>query len=191
MKKLLAALVFLVACGCGSPQKYDAPPPNPVVDNSLSMEIVVTGPMGNVWMGTGHVVDSETILTAGHVLDGADKVKLVFPNSLTVNVTELPRMVSTELDLGAINYLSETPQVTVGKVRVGDPVCYYPAVPDRGQKCGKVLGVDEGKNGLRITNDVVPGNSGSALFNEKDELVGVITAYNPLLGGGYATPISF
>lgn len=186
MKKILAALLLTIACTCGSPQRFVEPPPDPVADDPLAMKIIVTKGEATYW-GTGYVVDSETVLTAGHVLENAETVKFAFPNSITVDVTELPRIVVPDLDLGAVNYLSETSSVTLGEVHVGDKVCYFPAAPVRGEKCGWVVEAESGYAGIKITNDVVPGNSGSALFNQKHELVGVVVTYNPLLGGGAAT----
>lgn len=193
MKKLLLLLVFVIACNCSSAPKPDVVPPDPIVDDERAMTIKVKCE-GRTWFGSGYVVDRETILTAGHVLtcDVDPDIYLLFPNSNPVG-PGYEYLVVPELDVGAVHYYNDKPEKMLAEVlpEVGERLCFYPAYPERGQKCGEVLISLPGDGGIYVTNNIVPGNSGSVVFNSKDEVVGVVVTYNPILGGGGVTGLTF
>lgn len=189
MKKFLMSLLFCIACNCSKPPA----PPVPIVpveDDERAVKLVVNCD-GSVWYGSGYITDHETTITAGHVLDcpNPPEVVLVSPRSF-VDLTEYPKLVLEDLDIGAINYGEDVTPVVIGDITVGDRVCYYPGFPERGKKCGYVLEVEPDKaGGVMTTASVVPGNSGALVFNDKGEAVGVVVAYNPLFGLGYITKL--
>lgn len=194
MKKLLLLLLLVIACNCSVPPRQFTPLPDPIIDDERAMTVKVKCE-GRTWFGSGYVVDTETILTAGHVLacDSKPRLFLLFPGSIPVEVTESNTLVIPELDIGAIQYLNDKPEKMLSGVlpEVGERVCFYPAYPERGQKCGEVLISLPGDGGIYVTNNIVPGNSGSVVFNSKDEVVGVVVTYNPILGGGGVTGLTF
>lgn len=187
MKKLLMILLLVVACTCGGVQRKSEPPPDPVIDDAHAMLIKVKCGKDR-WVGTGYTVDSETVITAGHVLacDTKPDVYLVFPNSMPVDVTELDHVVAEDFDIGLIHYKSNAPDLELALVEPGEQVCFFPANPVRGQQCGLVIESEIGGGGILMTNTVKHGNSGSALFNSKGQIVGVVVAID-FTGFGRAT----
>lgn len=187
---LLILLLLLSAC-CGAPQPPDAGPPDPVIDDPRSVLIRKECPDNTAWVGTGYRLDFETVATANHVIMCSKNKTYgpydIEPTKLELNgadITALEKMGSDELDLGFIHYYSGDEPVVIGTVTGGDRVCIYPATPKRGQVCGYVFSNDPGHEGVVMFMEVVGGNSGSVIFNQKDEAVGVVTSRDFLFSYG-------
>ena len=163
-------------------------------------------------IGTGVViVDKGTILTNLHVVQGAEKVKVVFFDGLETEATVVGMQPENDLavlqaktipdDLFAAT-LRSTADLAVGDqvVAVGFPFGIGPSVSSgvvsglkrefRSPEGGKVL-----SNLIQFDAAANPGNSGGPLVTADGEVVGIVTAIlNPtrqrvFVGIGFAVPI--
>ena len=134
------------------------------------------------WRGSGVITGRHTILTANHVADCASGISAIFVETVDGDVYEaLVKVQAEDHDIAKIVTEEELPGYAFKfgpRPEVGDLVCSESASPIRSRKCGKVSGVLEKPSNvdLKIGVHVVQGNSGSGLFNSRDELVGIVTA---------------
>jgi serine protease Do len=157
-------------------------------------------------LGSGVIVSPDGyILTASHVVEGADKVKV----SLASGERDFDAKVvgtdpATDVAVLKIEAKNNLPVVPIGdsdKLEVGDTVLAIgnPFAVGQTVTMGIVSGV--GRNGLGITGyenfiqtdaAINPGNSGGALVDAEGRLVGVNTAILSKTGGsmgiGFAVP---
>ena len=160
-------------------------------------------------LGAGVIVNrAGTILTAFHVVDGAETVEVSF-----VDGTSSTAWISSADAANDIAVLQPergpeviVPAVLGGGAQVGDaayavghPLGYVASLSS-----GVISGLDrsaKGENGRRIDGliqfdtAVNPGNSGGPLLNRAGQVIGIVTALaNPLrdgyfIGVGFAVPI--
>jgi|ERR1051326_4710025 serine protease Do len=157
-------------------------------------------------LGSGVIVSSDGyILTASHVVEGADKVKVALASGerefeAKVIGTDPP----TDVAVLKIEVKHNLPVIPIGdsdKLEVGDAVLAIgnPFAVGQTVTMGIVSGV--GRNGLGITGyenfiqtdaAINPGNSGGALVDAEGRLVGINTAILSRTGGnmgiGFAVP---
>jgi S1-C subfamily serine protease len=159
--------------------------------------------------GTGVIANADgTVLTALHVVDGADAIKVTFADgteSAAVVAGTDPKQDIATLTPGK---LPETvvPAVLGGGLAVGDDVVAIgnPLGLTVSTTSGVVSGLDRvlsvGKSGdisglIQFDAAVNPGSSGGPLINDRGEVVGIIVALaNPtdagtFIGIGFAVPI--
>jgi serine protease Do len=162
---------------------------------------------GFVWDREGHVV------TNNHVVDGADKIEVVFSDGTTVPGTVVGTDPDSDLavvkvDLPAADLypvqLADSTQVKVGQlaVAIGNPFGL-----ENTMTMGIVsalerslpVGSEDGARSLYTIPDVIqtdapinPGNSGGVLVNDRGEVIGVTSAIiSPVrasAGIGFAVP---
>lgn len=163
-------------------------------------------------VGTGVVIiDKGVILTNLHVVNGADRIKVVFFDGLEANATITG--VQSENDL-AVLQASKIPDDLIaatmrstGDLAPGDKVLAvgYPfgigpsasggIVSGLGRVFRSPEGKQEMKNLIQFDAAANPGNSGGPLVTMDGEVVGIVTAIlNPtsartFLGIGFAVPI--
>jgi S1-C subfamily serine protease len=160
-------------------------------------------------VGTGVVINAEgAILTAHHVVAGADKIEVTFADG-TVGIAQIVSE-QPENDI-AVLQANSTPEVIVpavmgGGVSVGDEA--YAVGHPLGLVGSMSAGVVSGLNrSIPLTEEssldgliqfdaaVNPGNSGGPLLNRNGQVVGIVTALaNPsqqgfFVGIGFAVPI--
>ena len=183
MRRFLIGLLFAAAC-CGGAQK--PPAPEPVKDDERAV-LIHHWCGDSEWLGTGYIMDDQSIATAAHVVTcqgaPADKVQIDFRG---LHLTPEEVVALPEIDVAALRFGSDYPPVTLGVAEPGEQVCYFPAAPTRGQKCGFVITVDGGLGGLMFFPAAEHGNSGSVLFNQKGEAVGILQAIDNLFTYGFA-----
>jgi serine protease Do len=132
--------------------------------------------------GSGVVVDSDgLILTAAHVVDGADEVEVVFPNGKQVRGTVLGTNFSKDIGMVRINEEGDWPHVELGTsddleagswvVAMGHSEGFDPArTPPL--RFGRVVSTGPG-NFLTTDCTLIGGDSGGPLFDLDGKLVGI------------------
>jgi serine protease Do len=156
-------------------------------------------------LGSGVIVSADGyILTASHVVEGADKVKVALAGEREFEAkvigTDPPTDVAV-LKIDAKNNLPVIPLADSDKLEVGDVVLAFgnPFAVGQTVTMGIVSGV--GRSGLGITGyenfiqtdaAINRGNSGGALVDAEGRLVGINTAILSPTGGnmgiGFAVP---
>jgi serine protease Do len=159
-------------------------------------------------LGSGVIVSPDGyILTASHVVEGADKVKVSLASGerdfdAKVVGTDPPTDVAV-LKIEAKHNLPVIPIADSDQLEVGDTVLAIgnPFAVGQTVTMGIVSGV--GRNGLGITGyenfiqtdaAINPGNSGGALVDAEGRLIGINTAILSKTGGsmgiGFAVPVN-
>lgn len=134
-----------------------------------------------IWYGTGVAIDSDHVITAGHVANDLGmmcsfqvetwrgETRFMFVKHLdTANDLAL-----LELSLGEKPLVDEHVRFGV-KPRIGDIVCAATSHPMHMRKCGEVQPYSDTPGDIHFGVVVEPGNSGSGLYNEDGELVGIV-----------------
>jgi serine protease Do len=157
-------------------------------------------------LGSGVIVDPKGfILTANHVIQGADEIKVTLYDKREFT----GKIVGTDAmtDIGVIKIDADNlPTIKMGdssKLRVGDSVLAIGTPYGLSQTVtrGIVSAVGRANVGIADYEDFIqtdaainPGNSGGALVNVRGELVGINTAIFSTSGGyqgiGFAVPTS-
>jgi len=162
---------------------------------------------GFVWDTNGHIV------TNNHVIDGADKINVTFPDGTTVPATVVGADPNSDLavikvDVSAAELkpvvVGDSTAVRVGQlaVAIGNPfgldntmtVGFISALdrslPSTGRRTG--MGTYAIPDIIQTDAAINPGNSGGVLLSEKGELIGVTAAIaSPVrasAGIGFAVP---
>ena len=162
--------------------------------------------------GTGVIVNGDgTILTARHVINGADAIKVTFadgtPSAVTIVATDpvndiavlapttLPSVVVPAV-LGRADRLNVGDQV----VAIGNPLgLTYSTTAGVVSGLNRRIAVPDGPTGANLIQfdaAVNPGSSGGPLVNGRGETVGIVVALaNPtkagtFIGIGFAVPIA-
>lgn len=152
---------------------------------STSSELVSTG--------TGFFISEDIIATNSHIVAEKKDIKIL------INETEIPATVLVKdnvndlallkIQLRTKEYtLTEPNSVNVGDVRdmkEGDAVFSigYPLVTELGKRAkisegiiNSISGVQDDPRMFQISVPIQPGNSGSPLFNNRGEVIGIITS---------------
>jgi serine protease Do len=158
-------------------------------------------------LGSGVIVSSDGfILTANHVVDGADEIKVsVADNKKPFSAKVIGKDEATDVAILKID-ADNLPAITLAdsdQLEVGDVVLAIGNPFNVGQTVtmGVVSGL--GRNGLGISHyedfiqtdaAINPGNSGGALVDAEGRLIGINTAIRTETGGyqgiGYAVPVN-
>ena len=157
-------------------------------------------------LGSGVIVDADGyILTANHVIQGADEIKVTLSDKREFK----GRIVGSDImtDIGVVKIdAKDLPSVKMGdssKLRVGETVLAIGSPYGLSQTVtmGIVSAVGRANVGIADYEDFIqtdaainPGNSGGALVNVRGELIGINTAIFSTSGGyqgiGFAVPTS-
>ncbi|MFC6017533.1 S1C family serine protease [Plantactinospora solaniradicis] len=159
-------------------------------------------------IGTGVIVNADgTILTAAHVVDGADKVTVTYADGTESTAVVASADARQDVATLAPATLPETlvPAVLGGGTAVGDDVVAIgnPLGLTASTTSGVVSGLNrEARSGaaeisglIQFDAAVNPGSSGGPLANDRGQVVGVVVALaNPteagtFIGIGFAVPI--
>lgn len=135
------------------------------------------------WWGSGVMIDSYHVLTAQHVVNCDNKTHRVgifvkFINNEIVEVEVDKQNMFSDMALlrrpdNKKFGIAVKPPV-ISKAEYMDKLCAAFAYPVRKQSCGYVTEV-KGDH-ILTTHTIVHGNSGSGVFNEKGELIGLVDA---------------
>jgi serine protease Do len=157
-------------------------------------------------LGSGVIVDADGyILTANHVIQGADEIKVTLSDKREFKGKIVGSDIMTDIGVVKID-AKDLPSVKMGdsaKLRVGETVLAIGSPYGLSQTVtmGIVSAVGRANVGIADYEDFIqtdaainPGNSGGALVNVKGELVGINTAIFSTSGGyqgiGFAVPTS-
>jgi S1-C subfamily serine protease len=163
----------------------------------------------SVGTGAGVVVNaSGAVLTALHVVDGAEGVQVRFAEGTVAEAQVRTRRAEDDIAVLTVDRLPEVvvPAVLGGGAQVGQEVIAvgHPFGLSRSVSAGVVSGLDRSVrldgggelDGLiQFDAAVNPGNSGGPLLNEAGQVVGIVTGLaNPadqsfFVGIGFAVPI--
>jgi S1-C subfamily serine protease len=161
-------------------------------------------------LGSGVVVNADgSVLTALHVVDGADRIQVEFGDGTQAAARVTAGRPEHDIAVLAVDRLPEVvvPAVLAGPPPVGDAVFAVgnPLGLQRSLTAGVVSAVDRtiaaprgpALGGLiQFDAAVNPGNSGGPLLNRAGQVVGIVTALaNPanqdfFVGVGFAVPIA-
>jgi len=157
-------------------------------------------------LGSGVIVDADGyILTANHVIQGADEIKVTLSDKREFKGKIVGSDIMTDIGVVKID-AKDLPSVKMGdsaKLRVGETVLAIGSPYGLSQTVtmGIVSAVGRANVGIADYEDFIqtdaainPGNSGGALVNVRGELVGINTAIFSTSGGyqgiGFAVPTS-
>lgn len=157
-------------------------------------------------LGSGVIVNADGyILTANHVIQGADEIKVTLSDKREFKGRIVGNDIMTDIGVVKID-AKDLPSVKMGdsaKLRVGETVLAIGSPYGLSQTVtmGIVSAVGRANVGIADYEDFIqtdaainPGNSGGALVNVKGELVGINTAIFSTSGGyqgiGFAVPTS-
>lgn len=193
---IVLLLGLLVNASCAHASRLDPSGPDAHYDAAVEITALCALPDGRqvAWYGSGVIVDATHLLTAGHVAE-TEGLPCVFTAELSNGKTHLVRplhvLASSDVDLATMEILSFVETFPAQPVRygpaprLGDGVCTATAHPRREYKCGQVMRSKGSQPGdIRINFVVEPGNSGSALYNARGELVGIVVHTYPNRGNG-------
>lgn len=202
----LAVMGLLVLAACSSCAAMSSHVRTPVQQHNAAVEIRIAclglagdDPGLSMYHGSGVIIDGHRILTAAHVVTCHEGVMV----KLTVNPGEgkeyeatVDRLVDG-VDVARISVkenLAEyfSPVVIGPRPQLGDTVCTASAVPRVIWRCGLVQ-VPDADGLIKLDMVVEHGQSGSALYDSKGRLVGIVVQWFPTEGGehhgGKAEPL--
>jgi S1-C subfamily serine protease len=181
-----------------------------ILPSIVAIETKSASPRGHgEGFGTGVVVHANgTILTAFHVIDGAESIRVTFRDGTKSRAAVAASDPDNDTAVLALARLPEVvvPAVLGGGVRIGDEAYAvgHPLGLVDSITSGVISGLDrsvEGNNGKKLHGliqfdaAVNPGNSGGPLLNRGGQVIGIVTALaNPsrngaFIGIGFAVPI--
>ena len=196
-------------------QQRNNPPDATIADRTITPSLVVVTAQradpGNIdtRLGSGVVINAAgAVLTALHVVDGANRIQLGFADGTTSGATVLVTKPESDIAVLAPDRLPDlvVPAVMAGPPPVGDAVYAVgnPLGLTHSLTAGVVSATDRsiptGRGQLsgliQFDAAVNPGNSGGPLLNRAGQVVGIVTALaNPanqdfFVGIGFAVPIA-
>jgi len=137
----------------------------------------------SMFTASGVLLSSNEVLTAAHVTvtpPGADCIwnaKAIQGQAIMI----VPSHVDADRDIAIMmpvtGHFDGVQPVTLGaKPELGDTICEVAGSPYHVRRCGEVQMATAGNHeAIDSTMIVEPGNSGSGVYNERGELVGVIS----------------
>lgn len=167
--------------------------------NSFFPQAVTSG------AGSGVILSKDGyIVTNHHVIDGADKIRVITHDNQSFNAKLIGYDSSTDLAVVKIEADKLTPAILgssktleVGNtaIAIGNPLGELGGTVTSGiiSATDREITIDNQKMQLLQTNAAInPGNSGGGLFNEHGELIGIVNAKSSgenIEGLGFAIPI--
>jgi len=154
-------------------------------------------------LGSGFIIDKEGyIVTNNHVIENADKIKVVLSNDKEFDAKIIGRDPYTDIALIKIKPKRDLPSVKIGNsdtlevgewvVAIGSPFgLEHTVTAGIVSAKGRVIGSGPYDNFIQTDASINPGNSGGPLLNMKGEVIGINTMI--IAGGqgiGFAIPVN-
>jgi S1-C subfamily serine protease len=217
-RTILPSLVFISTDKNRDPNSADTSPDSVATDASASENSAATGnrrrgrpkdPELLSGLGTGVIINTDgAILTAHHVISGANSIEVTFSDGTTATATVVSESLENDT---AVLIADQSPEVIVPAVlggggRVGDEVYAvgHPLGLVDSMSAGVISGLGRSiplddeltlEGLIQFDAAVNPGNSGGPLLNRNGQVIGIVTALaNPtdqnfFVGIGFAVPI--
>lgn len=212
--RTLAGLAVLAAVGCApdvvehQPRQANAQSrvvPSELALRSQDIERVVrhaTLRVRNrtcfgVGSGSGFAIAPHLLVTNRHVVQGADVLQVTTWDGNTLDVTVNGVAITNDLAVVVTTQtLKQTLTVDPSRPQPGDPITAV-GYPDGGRitfSDGEVIDHVPGElfgettDTMRVTADIIPGNSGGPLIDDTGEVVGVVFAIERETGHGLVVP---
>lgn len=144
------------------------------------------------WSGSGIALGPKIFATNNHVVEGASNLYVYFPETqkkykaetITVDVTnDLAIVKVTDPSFAGFPSIKYGFKKEVEDVGMSVFVLGYPLIDTMGEEVKLTTGVVSSRSGFQgdksqyqISAPVQPGNSGGPLFNERGELIGIVSA---------------
>jgi len=154
-------------------------------------------------LGSGFIIDQEGfIVTNNHVVENADKIKVILKNGDEYDAEIVGRDANTDISLIKIKAKNSLPVVKIGDseaiqvgqwvVAIGSPFGFEQTVTAGIVSAkGRVIGSGPYDDFIQTDASINPGNSGGPLINMSAEVVGINTAIIASGQGiGFAIPIN-
>jgi len=154
-------------------------------------------------LGSGFIIDKDGyIVTNNHVIENADKIKVILKDSQELDAEIVGRDSTTDLALIKIDSGSDLPvlkfgdseRLNVGEwvVAIGNPFGLdHTVTAGIVSAKGRVIGSGPYDDFIQTDASINPGNSGGPLLNMAGEVVGINTAILPSGQGiGFAIPVN-
>jgi serine protease Do len=160
-------------------------------------------PQARQSLGSGFIINPQgLILTNSHVIEEADKIKVVLRDEREFEAQVIGRDTKTDLALLKVQAKGDLPAVPLGNsdaLRIGEWVMAignpfglsHTVTAGIVSAKGRIIGAGQYDDFIQTDASINPGNSGGPLFNTRGEVVGINTAI--IAGGtgiGFATPIN-
>lgn len=170
-------------CGsCYSYVKYQEPKDDP--QKAAVVHLKACGSQGS-----GAVISPTEIITAYHVVDGCDALQepVIVISGLRMGKAEVvfkdkDRDVARLRMVEGVDVLPKMRARVAKDVKEGSYLCVETAIPDKTRLCGHVKSVS-GTINLGFAG--IFGNSGSAVYDDRGDLVGVLSMVRFCNGGGF------
>lgn len=133
--------------------------------------------------GTGVIIDNRHVATAAHVVGCVTipYIKVTMPDGTwrgmnVISANDDSDLAILEID-SADTFPGPQPPEYGPRPEVGDHVCSVTAYPKHAEYCGDVTRVRESPvgNDIEASFTVLPGNSGSPVYDVEGRLVGIVT----------------
>lgn len=129
--------------------------------------------------GSGCLVEGRDVVTAAHVVDGACEIYVLFHNG--VKLKAKMKNFNTERDFAVLELSEDAPEeavhskISTDEVSAGDEVevCGFSGNAGLRHFSSKVLGTDGDR--IVMSGYVAQGDSGGPIFNDKGEVVSVVS----------------
>lgn len=144
------------------------------------------------WSGSGIAIETKYIATNNHVVDGATNLSVILPdddNTYSAEVVavdekhDLAIIRVTDPNFSGFGTIKYGFKKEVEDIGVGVFVLGYPLIESMGTDVKLTTGIVSSRSGFQgdesqyqISAPVQPGNSGGPLFNDKGELIGIVSA---------------
>ncbi len=199
----LAALCFVACAGCA---RGLADPPGMVLvethyhtrtlEQQKQMAVKVETFCPSPRIGSGVIIDRDHAITAVHVAGCRTAVARITMSDGTVVEARVVRM-DYRVDVARLEVtrgsFGDVPPVDVGPTKPGGSVCVVPGDPSRALSCGTVakplVAHCVGPCDLHSTAKATLGNSGSAMYDRRGRMVGIVTNRHNEHGDTFATAL--